>query len=158
MEITPVPRQRVTREQLELWRTFDRAHAHVVRQIEADLVELHRLPLAWYEVLARLAEAEGRRLRMSELADMVMLSPSGLTRLVDRMVREGLVRRVPAEKDGRGFYAALAEAGNKRLREASETHRRGIRDHVIDQFDDEELAWFGEYLRRIEGRTEVGEE
>lgn len=139
----------VSPEQLEVWRAFDRAHASVTRQLEADLMELHRLPLAWYEVLARLAEAEGRRLRMSQLADMVMLSPSGLTRLVDRMINEGLVRRIPAEKDGRGTYAALADAGHERFKEASGTHERGVRDYLVDSFDDEELAHLGAFLRRI---------
>ncbi|NEE02499.1 MarR family winged helix-turn-helix transcriptional regulator [Phytoactinopolyspora halotolerans] len=149
MDLMPGPDERVSPEQLEAWRAFDRAHSHVARQLEADLTELHRLPLAWYEVLARLAEAEGHRLRMSQLADKVMLSPSGLTRLVDRMISEGLVRRVPAEKDGRGFYAALADEGQRRLDEAAETHERGVRDYMVERFTGDELAQLTSYLRRI---------
>jgi DNA-binding MarR family transcriptional regulator len=122
----------------------------VVRRLEADLMEAHHLPLAWYDVLVRLLEADERRLRMSELADRVMLSPSGLTRLVDRLVDEGLVCRVQVAGDGRGFYAELTEAGFARLREASGTHLRGIRDYVISRFSDAELAEIAGYLGRLD--------
>lgn len=149
MNMMPGPDERVSPEQLAVWRAFDRAHASVTRQLEADLMELHRLPLAWYEVLARLAEAKNRRLRMSQLADLVMLSPSGLTRLVDRMINEGLVHRVPAERDGRGTYAALADAGHRRLEEAADTHDRGVYDYMISRLNDDELAQFAAFLHRI---------
>ncbi|WP_166349459.1 MarR family winged helix-turn-helix transcriptional regulator [Phytoactinopolyspora limicola] len=149
MNITSGSDERLTAEQRAVWRAFDRAHASVARHLEADLMELHRLPLAWYEVLARLAEADGCRLRMSQLADMVMLSPSGLTRLVDRMIEAGLVCRIPAEKDGRGTYAALADAGQERLDEAVDTHERGVREYLIDSLGTAELARFAEFLRRI---------
>ncbi|NED97280.1 MarR family transcriptional regulator [Phytoactinopolyspora alkaliphila] len=149
MDATSGSEELVSPEQLEVWRAFDRAHVHVVRQLEADLHELHRLPLPWFDVLARLSEAEGQRLRMSQLADLVMLSPSGLTRLVDRMISEGLVRRIPAERDGRGFYAALAEEGKRRLGDASETHQRGVRDYLLERFNDDELTQLAGYLRRV---------
>jgi DNA-binding MarR family transcriptional regulator len=149
MDTTSGSEELVGPEQLEVWRAFDRAHTHVARQLETDLQELHRLPLAWFEVLARLAEAEGQRLRMSQLADLVMLSPSGLTRLVDRMINEGLVRRVPAERDGRGYYAALADEGRRRLDDASSTHLRGVRDYLLERFNGDELAQLASYLRRI---------
>jgi DNA-binding MarR family transcriptional regulator len=141
--------ERVTPEQLEVWRTFLRAHARLIRRLEADLVDQHNLPLAWYDVLARLVEADGRRMRMTELADRVMLSPSGLTRLVDRLVAEGLVSREHAERDGRGFYAVLTDAGYERLRAASGTHLRGIRDYVISKYTAEELAQVAGFLRRL---------
>ncbi|HEY9408738.1 MAG TPA: MarR family transcriptional regulator [Jiangellaceae bacterium] len=141
---------RVTPEELEVWRTFIRVHAQVLRRLEADLVERHGLPLAWYDVLVRLLEADERRLRMTELADRVMLSPSGLTRLVDRMVDEGLVRREQAERDGRGFYAVLTDVGYERLREATGTHLRGVREYVISRFEPDELAQMSELLRRID--------
>lgn len=149
MNSTPGSEERLSPEQLEVWRAFDRAHASVARQLETDLVELHRLPLAWYEVLARLAEADGRRLRMSQLADMVMLSPSGMTRLIDRMINAGLIRRVPAEKDARGTYAALADAGLARLDEAVDTHERGVRDYLLSRFGEGELDRFAAFLHRV---------
>ncbi|WP_026875093.1 MarR family winged helix-turn-helix transcriptional regulator [Jiangella gansuensis] len=142
--------QWVTPEQFEVWRQFIRVQSRVLRKLEADLLEHHNLPLAWYDVLVRLLEADERRLRMSELADRVMLSPSGLTRLVDRMVDEGLVSRTPAEGDGRGFYAVLTETGYERLRDASGTHLRGVHEYVVGRFDEQELAMLTSLLRRIE--------
>lgn len=150
MASAPDTPDRVTPEELEVWRTFIRVHAQVLRRLEADLVERHGLPLAWYDVLVRLLEADERRLRMTELADRVMLSPSGLTRLVDRMVDEGLVRREQAERDGRGFYAVLTDAGYERLREATGTHLRGVREYVIGRFEPDELAQMSALLRRID--------
>jgi DNA-binding MarR family transcriptional regulator len=146
---TQVSRERVTPEQLEVWRLFLRAHAHIVRRLESDLMDRHGLPLAWYDVLARLVEADGHRLRMSELADRVMLSPSGLTRLVGRMVEAGLVSREPSENDARGFYAVLTDEGYERLRSATGTHLRGILDYVLSRFTDEELDEIASYLSRL---------
>lgn len=140
----------MTPEQLEVWRAFLRAHARLVRRLESDLLERHNLPLPWYDVLVRLLEADDRRLRMTELAERVMLSPSGLTRLVDRLVQEGLVRREHAERDGRGFYAVLTDAGYDRLRAASGTHLRGIRDYVISKYTEAELAEVAQYLSRLD--------
>jgi DNA-binding MarR family transcriptional regulator len=146
---TQVSRERITPEQLEVWRLFLRAHGLIVRRLEADLMDRHGLPLAWYDVLARLVEADGHRLRMSELADRVMLSPSGLTRLVGRMVEARLVAREPSEYDARGFYAVLTDAGYERLRSATGTHLRGILDYVLSRYTDEELDEIASYLSRL---------
>jgi DNA-binding MarR family transcriptional regulator len=146
---TLVSRERITPEQLEIWRLFLRAHAQIVRRLEADLMDRHGLPLAWYDVLARLVEADGHRLRMSELADRVMLSPSGLTRLVGRMIEAGLVSREPSEIDARGFYAVLTDEGYERLRSATGTHLRGILDYVLSRYTDEELDEIASYLSRL---------
>ena len=146
---TQVSRERITPEQLEIWRLFLRAHAQIVRRLESDLMDRHGLPLAWYDVLARLVEADGHRLRMSELADRVMLSPSGLTRLVGRMVEAGLVAREPSESDARGFYAVLTDAGYERLRSATGTHLRGILDYVLSRYTDEELDEIARYVSRL---------
>src|SRR5262245_49789131 len=100
-------------EELAVWRGFLQAHALLVRQLDAELVAAHGLPLTWYDVLGVLDEAGGR-LRMSELARAVLLSGSGATRLVDRMERAGLIVREPCEEDGRGFFAVLTEAGAAR--------------------------------------------
>lgn len=129
---------------------FLRVHARLIRRLEEDLQSKHNLPLAWYDVLVRLVEANNHRLRMSELADRVMLSPSGLTRLVDRLVGEGLVRREHAEQDGRGFYAVLTNEGYERLRESSGTHLRGIRDYVMSRYTDDELRAVAAYLSRLD--------
>lgn len=127
-----------------------RVQRRLIARLEEDLQTRHELPLAWYDVLVRLVEAEDHRLRMSELADRVMLSPSGLTRLIDRLVTEGLVRREHAERDGRGLYAVLTEVGYERLRAASGTHLRGIRDHVISRYSDEDLRTLAALLGRLE--------
>lgn len=142
--------QRVTSDEMEVWRGFIRVHARVARRLEADLLAQHGLPLAWYDVLARLVEVDHRRLRMTELAERVMLSPSGLTRLVDRMVDEGLVQRVQAERDARGYYAVLTDAGFAKLREATGTHLRGVQEYVISRFDKTELSTLAAYLDRLD--------
>jgi DNA-binding MarR family transcriptional regulator len=146
---TLVSRERITPEQLEIWRLFLRAHAQIVRRLESDLMDRHGLPLAWYDVLARLVEADGQRLRMSELADRVMLSPSGLTRLMGRMIDAGLVSREPSESDARGFYAVLTDEGYERLRAATGTHLRGILDYVLSRYTDDELDEIARYLSRL---------
>lgn len=142
-------RSRVTADELAVWRAFLRAHARVVRTLEADLLAEHDLPLAWYDVMVQLVEAPGRRVRMTELADRVLLSRSGLTRLVDRMVGAGLVRREPCDTDARGYYAVLTDEGYARLRSAAGTHLRGVRDRVISLFDPDELQLLGSYLARL---------
>jgi DNA-binding MarR family transcriptional regulator len=150
MQTRPSTDERITPEQLEVWRMFLRVHSRLIRRLEDDLQSKHNLPLAWYDVLVRLVEADGHRLRMSELADQVMLSPSGLTRLVDRLVAEVLVRREQAEQDGRGFYAVLTDEGYERLREASGTHLRGIREYVMSRYTDEDLRALAAYLSRLD--------
>ena len=97
------------------------------------------MPLGWYDVLLQLVEAPGHRLRMAELADLVLLSRSGLTRLVDRLQAEGLVRREPSKDDARGTYTVLTEAGLGRLRGAAPVHLAGVRRHWLEHFTDDEL-------------------
>ncbi|HEX5994961.1 MAG TPA: MarR family transcriptional regulator [Jiangellales bacterium] len=150
MQTQPSSNNRITPEQLAVWRLFLRVHARLIRRLEDDLQSKHNLPLAWYDVLVRLVEADKHRLRMSELADRVMLSPSGLTRLVDRLVAEGLVRRAHAEQDGRGFYAVLTDEGYQRLREASGTHLRGIGEYVMSRYTAEDLRTLASYLSRLD--------
>lgn len=133
-----------------MWRTLLRSYAHVTRRLETELTAEHALALSWYDVLVQLVEAPERRLRMTELADRVLLSRSGLTRLVDRMVAEGLVRREPSATDARGFYTVLTDKGFERLRAASSTHLRGIREHMVSKFTAAELAELGRLLGRLE--------
>lgn len=129
----------LTERELGAWRSFLRAHAQVTRTLEAELVAEQDLALPSYDVLLQLAESPARRLRMTELADRVMLSRSGLTRLVDRLVREGLVERTSCPNDARGTNAVLTDAGLDRLRRAAPTHLRGVSEHVTSRLEDAEL-------------------
>jgi DNA-binding MarR family transcriptional regulator len=135
---------RLSRPQLASWRSFLRAHAEVTRKLEADLLAEHKMPLAWYDVMVQLVEAPDRRLRMTDLAGAVLISRSGLTRLVDRLVAEGLVRREPAPDDARGTFAVLTDEGYQRLRGATPTHLRGVAGYVIDRVTEQQLAAWGE--------------
>ena len=125
---------------LAAWSTFLRAHSHVVRELERELHAEQELALTDYDVLVQLAAAGDRRLRMSELADRLLLSRSGVTRLIDRLVADGLVERVTCESDRRGQWAALTDAGYDRLRRASPTHLRGVATHFLDRLSPDDLA------------------
>lgn len=125
---------------LAAWSTFLRAHARVVRELERELQADQDLALTDYDVLVQLAAAPDRRLRMSELADRLLLSRSGVTRLVDRLVANGLVERVSCEDDRRGQWAALTDAGRGRLRRAAPTHLRGVATHFLDRLSADDLA------------------
>jgi DNA-binding MarR family transcriptional regulator len=144
-------RQSPTREQLGSWRWFLRAHATITRALEAELVAEQKLSLAAYDVLVQLAEAPDRRLRMTELAEAVLLSRSGVTRLVDRLEKAGLVARCPVESDGRGVAAELTQAGLTRLRTASRTHLNGIVRYFVEKLDGDELEALEQISRRLVG-------
>ena len=131
------------------WRTFLRAHARVVRELERELQAEHGMALTDYDVLVQLAATEGRRMRMSELADGLLLSRSGATRLVDRLTAEGLVERVVCDTDRRGQWASLTDAGVQRLRAASPTHLRGVAQHYLDRFEPHELTELERLLDRL---------
>ncbi len=139
----------VAEESLTSWRAFLRAHARVMRVLEAELQFEQQLALADYDVLVQLSEARPDGLRMSELADSVLLSRSGLTRLVDRLVTAGYVDRRPCPDDARGRMAVLTPAGLARLREAAPTHLRGVRTHVISRLSPDELAVLGRLMDRL---------
>jgi DNA-binding MarR family transcriptional regulator len=139
------------------WRRFLRAHALLMRRLESDLLVEQKLPLAMYDVLVQLVEAPDRRLRMSELAERVLLSRSGLTRLVDRLEREGLVRREACEDDARGLFTVITPDGVDRLRAASPTHLRGIAQHAVGRLADDEAAQLSALLGRMLDETLEGE-
>jgi DNA-binding MarR family transcriptional regulator len=125
---------------LETWRTFLQAHATVLRRLEAELEADGQISLADLDVLIQLANAEGRRLRMSELADTVLLSRSGMTRRIDRLEASGLVQRHECAADRRGAFAGITDAGLARLRSARPTHLRGVEEHFISRLDDDDLV------------------
>lgn len=136
-------------DRLEAWRLFLEAHARVLKVLEAELQDAHDLPLTWYDVLLQLAEApEGRR-RMQDLAGAVLLSKSGLTRLVARMEEAGLVIRTDCPSDRRGTFAVLTDGGWRRLRTAAPTHLAGIRRHFTDQLTDTEVGALRSGLGRV---------
>jgi DNA-binding MarR family transcriptional regulator len=124
---------------LEAWSSLLRAHATLMRRLEVDLAQETGLALADFDVLAQLANAGGE-LRMTELAGRALISRSGMTRRVARLVDEGLVRRADADADARAVVVALTDAGVARLRETAPVHLRGVAELFVAQLDDHELA------------------
>lgn len=129
-----------SREALTAWVAFLRAHATLVDVLNQELQEEVGLPLSWYDVLAQLHDASDGRLRMQDLAAAIMLSKSGLTRLVDRLERAGLVERTSCPSDRRGTYAAITADGRHALAAARPTHLRGVYQHFASRLTGEELA------------------
>ena len=140
--------------ELRAWQALLHTHHHVTRKLDADLREEHGLTLSEYDVLLRLARAPGRHLRMTELADRVLISPSGLTRLVDRLERDGLVRRERFDGDARVMLAGLTDHGRGVLRGAARTHLRGIRDHFTGQLTQAQLRDVASALETVAGPHE----
>ncbi len=124
---------------LEPWRAFLTAHARVTRRLDEELRAEHDLSLAEYDALLTIADAPERRIRMRQLADRVILSKSGVTRLIDRLVLDGLVERKACASDARGAEAVLTSAGLERLRRASRTHLRGIAQHFLAAVEDADI-------------------
>lgn len=118
---------------LNAWRGFITAHARLIETIDRELAAADCVPLNWYDVLVELVEAPENRLRMSDLARKVVLSKSGLTRLVDKLEKEGLLNRVSSPEDGRGAYAVLTESGRAALRKAWSIYARGIQTYFAAQ-------------------------
>lgn len=121
------------------WRAFVRAHARVSRRLDEDLRTEHGLSLQEYVSLLILAEAPGRRLRMGRLAEALTLSKSGATRLIDRLVDDGLVERLSCSSDARGAEARLTDGGLDRLRTAAPTHLRGIAEYFLATISPDDL-------------------
>lgn len=125
--------------EMAAWRGFIETQADLVAALEADLADTG-LTLGDYQVLVFLSEAPDHRLRMCDLADQLQLSPSGLTRRLDGLVRAGLVEREPSELDRRVMLAVLTHAGWTRLGEAAPTHLASVRRRLVDHLTDDELA------------------
>jgi DNA-binding MarR family transcriptional regulator len=134
--------------ELRAWRGFLETHARVARKLEADLLARADLPLAEFDVLFQLALADGRRLRMNELADRVLLSRAGITRLVDRLVIDGLVDRVKCESDARGYFAVLTDRGLTRVEHATPDHMAAVRRYFLESFTRSEIETLGALLDR----------
>src|SRR5215207_3512530 len=135
---TDSPLADLTGEEFAVWAGFLQTHAALARGLDAELRVAHGLPLTDFEILLWLANRPCERMRMAALADLVLLSPSGLSRAVERLEARGLVQRIPCTEDRRGSYAALTEAGSDLVRTAGATHAVGIRRRFLDRLTSQE--------------------
>ena len=139
----------LTDRELRAWRGLLRAHALMVKHLDAELEATHGLALTSYEVLLHLHKSQDGKMRMCDVAESVLLSRSGLTRLVDRLERDGLVERVSCPDDARGAYARLTDAGRAKLEEASATHLAGVREHFLAHVGQEQLDVLGDVFEAV---------
>jgi DNA-binding MarR family transcriptional regulator len=143
--------------ELAAWRGMLQIHAQITQALDAQMRTEHGLSVSSYEVLMFLAAAPERRLRMAEIADQVLLSRSGLTRLVDRLVQFGYVTRCAAENDGRGAYAELTDAGLEKFQAAQRTHREGVREFYLDHLTTTDTVVLGDiFTRMAASRADAG--
>jgi DNA-binding MarR family transcriptional regulator len=149
VNISPGEQETLSDGELRAWRGLLRAHACLARRLDAELEHAHGLPLTSYEVLQRLGDASGGRMRMCDLAESAQLSRSGLTRLVDRLQREELLERCSCEDDARGSFACLTGTGRERLMEARGTHLAVMREQFFSHFSEGELGWLADTWDRI---------
>jgi len=137
---------------LRAWIAFLQAHAAVARRLEAELQAARGISLAEYDALVHLACADERRLRMSELADQVLLSRSGVSRLVDRLEAAGLVERAACPSDARVAWATLTPDGLEALRAAAPVHLRGVQAHFLDAMDADDRETLARALEAVTAR------
>jgi DNA-binding MarR family transcriptional regulator len=134
---------------LDAWVSFLRSHAAITRELSVQLQREHGLTLNDYEVLLHLSHAEGRMLRRVDLAERVLLTASGITRLLEGLERAGYVAKETCASDARVSYAKLTDAGAAKLRAAAETHLRGIDELFVGRYSGSELATLAELLSRL---------
>ena len=144
------PTDQVGLDEAELgaWRGLVRVHAALARELDAELDACHGLPLSSYEVLRSLSNMPTGRMRMAELAEHVLLSRSGMTRLIDRLEREGLVSRSTCDLDGRGCYAVLTDHGREKVEQARRTHIAVVREGFLRHFTGDELRQLATLFER----------
>jgi DNA-binding MarR family transcriptional regulator len=143
------------RRGMDAWAALIRAHAGLMRQLAVEMVEETGLTLGEYDVLAQLATAGGA-LRMTDLAERAFSSRSGMTRRIDRLVEEGLVRRSAVDADGRGVVVALTRGGVARLEETAPVHLRGVAELFVAPLDDQELAVLERALKKATPHRKFG--
>jgi DNA-binding MarR family transcriptional regulator len=141
----------LTETELRAWQALLHAHHDLVQRLDLELREEHGITFGEYDVLLRLARVPGAALRMTDLADRVMLSPSGVTRLVDRLMVRGFVRREVDQDDARATLATLTDEGKRRGRLAARTHLRGIRQHFTGRLSERQLRQVAVALEIITG-------
>jgi DNA-binding MarR family transcriptional regulator len=149
VKIAPPEHEALTVGEMRAWRGLLRAHACLAKRLDTELEAAHRLPMSSYEVLSRLEDQDGGRMRMCELAEEAQLSRSGLTRLVDRLEREELLTRCSCEHDARGSYACLTDLGRERVEAARVTHLAVVREHFLSSFSESELSALADMWERI---------
>lgn len=142
----------LTEDGLAAWKSFLRANSRLTAELDQELRSAHDVALGDFDVLAQLAEAPDGRLRMCDLAEAVVLSPSGLSRRVDRLERTGLVGRERAKGDARNVEAHLTSAGRRLLGRLRQTHRGGVKERFADHFSADELATLSKLLGRLSER------
>ena len=140
---------RIETDKLEAWRLFLRSHSTITRRLDADLIAAHGLTLHDYEVLIHLSRAPEGMMRPSDLTDSVILTRSGVTRLLAGLEEAGFVRRESCPSDRRVIYAVLTEDGRAKLLEARPTHLRGVGELFTERFDDEQLDVLRELLGNL---------
>ena len=136
-------------DRLAAWAALLRVHAAVVPELERELAAAHRMPLSWYDVLLELNAAPERRLRMSELGARVVLSRERVSRVVDELVRAGLVGRERNPDDKRSVFAVLTPAGRDQLRAAAPTYLAGIERHFTGHLSADEARTISDALERV---------
>jgi len=151
--VDPSSPQLSSRE-LAAWRGLLETHSRLVAELDRELEREHDLPLTSYEVLMYLADAELGKLRMGELAERLLLSRSGITRLADRLERQGLIRRERCADDGRGYFAALTDAGRAKLAAARSDHLAGVRAHFIARLDQRQIDELGRIWESLQGQAD----
>jgi DNA-binding MarR family transcriptional regulator len=134
---------------LDAWRAVLNAHTSVVAHAEEALASAGLPPLAWYDVLWAIRRAPKRRIRMAELASSLTISRGGLTKLADRLEDAGVIRREPADDDGRGLYAVLTADGNTLLRRMWPIYSRALRETFVSAISSEEAALVAAALARV---------
>src|SRR5688572_28194542 len=149
MSTTTASTNLLSREELAAWGGLLRVHAALTKALDAQLMSEHDLPLSSYEVLLFLSDSPDGRLRMSELADGVLLSRSGLTRLVDRMERDGLLRRQRCEDDQRGWFAEITDEGRDLFERARRTHLDGVRERFLGHLSRDEQRTLAELWEKV---------
>jgi DNA-binding MarR family transcriptional regulator len=134
---------------LPAWRAFVETHAAILDVLERELAERRGISLTWYDALLHLTEAPGQRMRMTELAASIVISPSGFSRAARRMEAAGLIARVPCPEDGRGAYVVLTERGRHEFRRAAAVHLRGVAEHFLTHLSQEDAAVLERVLTRV---------
>ena len=146
-----------TATELAAWRGLLRVYWSLFRELDAELEAEHGLPISSYEVLIHLADSPEGQMRMRDLADAALLSRSGLTRLVDRLERDGLIERASCPSDARGAYAVITAKGRDLLSRARPAHRDGVRRRFLERFAEDELLQMADFWERVlPGATGTG--
>ena len=153
MSATSAKLSQLSPRELAAWRGMLETHSRLISRLDAELERDHGIQLSAYEVLMYLGDAPNEKLRMGELADRLLLSRSGITRLVDRVERQGLVERRRCDDDGRGFYAVLTSAGRRKLDACRGDHLDGVRRHFLARLEPGDLDALARVWARLVGEN-----